>query len=193
MALLVQKYGGTSVGTPERIQAVAARVARARRRGDDVVVVVSAMGHTTDEMIELLAEKSMQGVDVRVLDYAEHARSAGGDAPPRDRHLTGSGPGSRRLPRRGVGPAGEARAGRDLARRATAVGTRRRIRIAGHQPLEAAPAVAAVDVDRHGYQFSTDLVRMAAMSSSDGVFGQVASSRCCFMVPGTRSGTSASV
>jgi aspartate kinase len=53
MALLVQKYGGTSVGTPERIQAVAARVARARRRGDDVVVVVSAMGHTTDEMIEL--------------------------------------------------------------------------------------------------------------------------------------------
>ena len=53
MALLVQKYGGTSVGTPERIQAVAARVVRARRRGDDVVVVVSAMGHTTDELIEL--------------------------------------------------------------------------------------------------------------------------------------------
>jgi aspartate kinase len=53
MALLVQKYGGTSVGTPERIRAVAARVARARRRGDDVVVVVSAMGHTTDELVEL--------------------------------------------------------------------------------------------------------------------------------------------
>jgi aspartate kinase len=53
MALLVQKYGGTSVGSPERIQAVAARVARARRRGDDVVVVVSAMGHTTDELIDL--------------------------------------------------------------------------------------------------------------------------------------------
>ncbi|HEU0302175.1 MAG TPA: aspartate kinase [Longimicrobium sp.] len=53
MALLDQKSGGTSVGTPERIRAVAARVARARRRGDDVVVVVSAMGHTTDELIEL--------------------------------------------------------------------------------------------------------------------------------------------
>jgi aspartate kinase len=53
MALLVQKYGGTSVGTPERIQAVAQRVVRARRRGDDVVVVVSAMGHTTDELIDL--------------------------------------------------------------------------------------------------------------------------------------------
>jgi aspartate kinase len=53
MALLVQKYGGTSVGTPERIQAVADRVVRARQRGDDVVVVVSAMGHTTDKLIEL--------------------------------------------------------------------------------------------------------------------------------------------
>ncbi|HEX5723962.1 MAG TPA: hypothetical protein VFX98_00775, partial [Longimicrobiaceae bacterium] len=56
MALVVQKYGGTSVGTPERIRAVAARVARARRRGDDLVVVVSAMGHHTDELIAL-AEK----------------------------------------------------------------------------------------------------------------------------------------
>ncbi len=53
MALVVQKFGGTSVGTPERIQAVARRVARARRRGDDLVVVVSAMGHTTDELTEL--------------------------------------------------------------------------------------------------------------------------------------------
>ena len=43
------------------------------------------------------------------------------------------------------------------------------------------------------YQFWTDLVRMSAMSSSVGGFGQVASSRCCFIVPGTRSGTSASV
>jgi aspartate kinase len=53
MPLVVQKFGGTSVGTPERIQAVARRVARARRRGDDLVVVVSAMGHTTDELTEL--------------------------------------------------------------------------------------------------------------------------------------------
>jgi aspartate kinase len=53
MALVVQKYGGTSVGTPERIRAVARRVAHTRARGDDVVVVVSAMGHTTDELLAL--------------------------------------------------------------------------------------------------------------------------------------------
>ena len=69
MALLVQKYGGTSVGTPERIQAVAERVARARHRGDDVVVVVSAMGDTTDELIGL-AENVVPGTDCT----AEHPR-----------------------------------------------------------------------------------------------------------------------
>jgi aspartate kinase len=53
MALLVQKYGGTSVGTPERIRAVATRVAAARRRGDRLVVVVSAMGDTTDDLTTL--------------------------------------------------------------------------------------------------------------------------------------------
>lgn len=53
MGLLVQKYGGTSVGTPERIQAVADRIAHAHARGHQLVVVVSAMGHTTDELIEL--------------------------------------------------------------------------------------------------------------------------------------------
>ncbi len=53
MALVVQKYGGTSVGTPERMKAVARRVAETRRAGDDLVVVVSAMGHTTDELTEL--------------------------------------------------------------------------------------------------------------------------------------------
>jgi aspartate kinase len=69
MALLVQKYGGTSVGTPQRIQAVADRVVRARRRGDDVVVVVSAMGHTTDELIGL-AEAVTGGRDCT----AQHPR-----------------------------------------------------------------------------------------------------------------------
>ena len=54
MALLVQKYGGTSVGSVERIQAVAKRVARARLDGHDLVVVVSAMGHTTDELLSLI-------------------------------------------------------------------------------------------------------------------------------------------
>src|SRR5687768_5232409 len=53
MALIVQKYGGTSVGSPERIRAVAKRVVAARGRGDDLVVVVSAMGHTTDELVTL--------------------------------------------------------------------------------------------------------------------------------------------
>ena len=55
MSLIVQKYGGTSVGTPERIRVVAGRVAAERRAGADVVVVVSAMGHTTDELTALAA------------------------------------------------------------------------------------------------------------------------------------------
>ena len=55
MALLVQKFGGTSVGSVERIQAVAQRIARCREEGHDVVVVVSAMGHTTDELTGLAA------------------------------------------------------------------------------------------------------------------------------------------
>jgi aspartate kinase len=53
MALIVQKYGGTSVGSVERIQAVAERVARFRERGDQVVVVVSAMSGETNRLIEL--------------------------------------------------------------------------------------------------------------------------------------------
>ena len=55
MALLVQKFGGTSVGSVERIKAVADRISRSREDGDDVVVVVSAMGHTTDELTGLAA------------------------------------------------------------------------------------------------------------------------------------------
>lgn len=53
VALLVQKFGGTSVGDPDRIRRVAERVCRFRRAGNDVVVVVSAMGHTTDGLVEL--------------------------------------------------------------------------------------------------------------------------------------------
>ncbi|MDH5190635.1 MAG: aspartate kinase [Gammaproteobacteria bacterium] len=53
MALIVQKYGGTSVGTVERIEAVADKVAGARARGDDVVVVVSAMSGETNRLLEL--------------------------------------------------------------------------------------------------------------------------------------------
>ena len=58
MALIVQKYGGTSVADPERMRAVAEHVAFTRRRGDDVVVVVSAMGKTTDNLIKLANEVS---------------------------------------------------------------------------------------------------------------------------------------
>jgi len=50
MALLVQKFGGTSVADVERIQAVARRIAASREQGHDLVIVVSAMGHTTDEL-----------------------------------------------------------------------------------------------------------------------------------------------
>src|SRR5881409_719773 len=56
MALIVQKYGGTSVGNPDRIKSVAARVARCRARGDQVVVVVSAMSGVTDNLIRLAKE-----------------------------------------------------------------------------------------------------------------------------------------
>jgi len=51
--VIVQKYGGTSVATTERIQAVAERILRAKERGDDVVAVVSAMGDTTDELLAM--------------------------------------------------------------------------------------------------------------------------------------------
>jgi aspartate kinase len=53
VGLRIQKYGGTSVGDPERIRRVAERVSRARADGHDLVVVVSAMGHTTDELVGL--------------------------------------------------------------------------------------------------------------------------------------------
>jgi aspartate kinase len=53
MSLIVQKFGGTSVGTIERIEAVARKVKIARERGDDVVVVVSAMSGETNRLISL--------------------------------------------------------------------------------------------------------------------------------------------
>ena len=56
MALIVQKYGGTSVGNPERIKNVARRVAKYRQKGDQVVVVVSAMSGVTDNLIKMASE-----------------------------------------------------------------------------------------------------------------------------------------
>jgi aspartate kinase len=56
--LIVQKYGGTSVGSPELIRKVAVRIARLRARGVDVAVVVSAMGDHTDRLVDLAREVS---------------------------------------------------------------------------------------------------------------------------------------
>ena len=58
MALIVQKYGGTSVGSVERIQAVAQRVYKTVKAGNSLVVVVSAMGKTTDGLVKLANEIS---------------------------------------------------------------------------------------------------------------------------------------
>jgi aspartate kinase len=63
MALLVQKYGGTSVGNPERIQNVARRVLATQREGNSVVVVVSAMSGVTDGLIKLAKEVSSAPTD----------------------------------------------------------------------------------------------------------------------------------
>ena len=58
VALIVQKFGGTAVGDPDRIRAVADHVARTKRHGDDVVLVVSAMGNETDDLLRLASEVS---------------------------------------------------------------------------------------------------------------------------------------
>ncbi|MGC8730849.1 MAG: aspartate kinase, partial [Halothiobacillaceae bacterium] len=67
MALIVQKYGGTSVGTVERIQKVAERVIRWRKMGHDIVVVVSAMSGETNRLLGLAREIDPKA-DPRELD-----------------------------------------------------------------------------------------------------------------------------
>lgn len=67
MALIVQKYGGTSVGSPERIKNVARRVAKTRSEGHDVVVVVSAMSGETNRLVAL-AHEMQEFPDARELD-----------------------------------------------------------------------------------------------------------------------------
>ncbi len=67
MSLIVQKYGGTSVATPERIRAVARRVARYKSLGHQIVVVVSAMSGETNRLIGL-AKEIMEEPDPRELD-----------------------------------------------------------------------------------------------------------------------------
>ena len=56
MGILVHKYGGTSVGTTERIKHIAKRVILEKKKGNDMVVVVSAMGKTTDHLVEMSKE-----------------------------------------------------------------------------------------------------------------------------------------
>ena len=70
--ILVQKYGGTSVATADQIRLVAKRVAAQRRQGKAVVVVVSAMGKTTDELVALSRELSSQPAR-REMDMLLHA------------------------------------------------------------------------------------------------------------------------
>jgi len=65
--LIVQKYGGTSVGSIERIKAVAERVVETKKRGNDVVVIVSAMSGETDKLLGL-AEQLSQNPDGREMD-----------------------------------------------------------------------------------------------------------------------------
>ncbi len=68
MPIIVQKFGGTSLATPSRIRSCARRAVAARRRGNSVVVVVSAMGDTTDELLALAgqvtAEPSQRELDM---------------------------------------------------------------------------------------------------------------------------------
>ena len=67
VAVVVQKFGGTSVGDPDRMRNVADHVARTRRRGNDVVMVVSAMGKETDELL-LLADRVSKKKPGREMD-----------------------------------------------------------------------------------------------------------------------------
>lgn len=67
MGIVVQKYGGSSVATTDKIRKIAETVTKRKDRGDSVVVVVSAMGDTTDELIEL-AKKVTNNPDKRELD-----------------------------------------------------------------------------------------------------------------------------
>jgi len=59
MALIVQKYGGSSLSTPERIKEVAKRISKTKSQNNKVVVVVSAMGDTTDKLLDLMHKVSL--------------------------------------------------------------------------------------------------------------------------------------
>ena len=77
MTLVVQKFGGTSVADPDRIRAVADHVARTRRQGDRPIVVVSAMGKETDDLIHLAHQvsKTLPGREMDMLITAGERKS----------------------------------------------------------------------------------------------------------------------
>jgi aspartate kinase len=92
MALIVQKFGGTSVGSPEKIKAVAERVLKFKKQGNQMVVVLSAMSGETNRLVELAA-KMQELPDTREMDmllstgeqvtialFAMAVKQAGGDA-----------------------------------------------------------------------------------------------------------------
>ena len=84
MALIVQKYGGSSVADAESIKRVAKRIVDTRRAGHEVVVAVSAMGDTTDELLDLaglrpddlLAELRPMRLDYGAIEGSERLRRA---------------------------------------------------------------------------------------------------------------------
>jgi aspartate kinase len=79
MRLVVQKYGGTSVGTPERIRNVARRLLETQREGSEVVAVISAMAGVTDELVKLAHQISSRPTEREVdilLATGEHAATA---------------------------------------------------------------------------------------------------------------------
>ena len=87
MALVVQKYGGSSVADANGIKRVAQRIVATRKGGDQVVVVVSAMGDSTDELMDLASQvhQLIGRVAHRGHDhYHPVARLAGGHNPLRD-------------------------------------------------------------------------------------------------------------
>jgi aspartate kinase len=58
LSTIVQKFGGTSVGSTERMKLIANRIVEEKKKGHDIVVVVSAMGKTTDTLVQLAREIS---------------------------------------------------------------------------------------------------------------------------------------
>ena len=67
MALLIKKFGGTSVGDIEKIQKIACSICQSKESGNDIVVVVSAMGNSTDKLNQL-AESVSENPNLRELD-----------------------------------------------------------------------------------------------------------------------------